>query len=221
MRSMAAPAAAPVSSSTVLPLNLSSRAARAAWAAATASAAQRPKKMRIVALGDFGWEIAHEGRYATPADSPRHDGSPYRRLRVRRWGLGFVHYSRVVFFRTVPNPNVRFATFLSLYVTDVSRRLDEGLGSSRRPHRVLIIKPAHPLYKGAGCRFRLTVNLYSNPNPTAPLTPPVASHSAPVFLRDVVGHTHLRRPSAAAPLLAPPPRRGAPPPGHLWRNQPG
>jgi hypothetical protein len=49
---------------------------------------------------DFGWEIAH-GPYATPADFPPHDGTPYRELRARRRGLGFVHHSR-----TVPNPKV-------------------------------------------------------------------------------------------------------------------
>jgi hypothetical protein len=38
------------------------------------------------------------GRYATPADSPRHDGTPYRGLHVRRWGLGFVHRSRTIIY---------------------------------------------------------------------------------------------------------------------------
>jgi hypothetical protein len=40
-------------------------------------------------------------RFATPADFPPHDGSPYRGLRVRRWDLGFVPRSR-----TMPNPAV-------------------------------------------------------------------------------------------------------------------
>jgi hypothetical protein len=31
------------------------------------------------------------GRHATSADSPLHDGTPYRGLRVRRWGFRFVH----------------------------------------------------------------------------------------------------------------------------------
>jgi hypothetical protein len=43
------------------------------------------------------------GRFATPADFPPHDGTPYRGLRVRRWGLGFVHHSRAVFCLAVPN----------------------------------------------------------------------------------------------------------------------
>ena len=32
----------------------------------------------------FGWEIAHEARFATPAGFPRHECSPYRGLHVRR-----------------------------------------------------------------------------------------------------------------------------------------
>jgi hypothetical protein len=44
------------------------------------------------------------GCYATPADFPLHDGTPHRGLRVRRWGLGFVHRSRAIFCRAVPTP---------------------------------------------------------------------------------------------------------------------
>ena len=55
---------------------------------------------------DFGWGIAHGGRYATPADFPRHDGTAYRELHVRRWVLGFVHRSRAIFCRAVPNLSV-------------------------------------------------------------------------------------------------------------------
>ena len=62
----------------------------------------------------FGWEIAHGGCFATPADFPRLDGTPKRGLRVRRWGLGFVHHSRTIFCCAVPK-ELRFATFPSLY----------------------------------------------------------------------------------------------------------
>jgi hypothetical protein len=41
------------------------------------------------------------GRFATPADFPLHDCSPGRGLRVRRWGLGFVHRPRTIFCRPV------------------------------------------------------------------------------------------------------------------------
>ena len=51
------------------------------------------------------------GRFATPADFPRHDGTPYRRLRARRWGLGFVHRSRTIFCRAVPNLSVTIRNF--------------------------------------------------------------------------------------------------------------
>jgi hypothetical protein len=46
------------------------------------------------------------GRYATPADFHLHDGAPYRRQHVRRWGLGFVHRSRAILCRAVPNRSV-------------------------------------------------------------------------------------------------------------------
>jgi hypothetical protein len=52
---------------------------------------------------DFGWGVAPRGRFATPADFPLHDGTPHRGLRVRRWVLGFVHRSRPILNRAVPN----------------------------------------------------------------------------------------------------------------------
>jgi hypothetical protein len=67
---------------------------------------------------DFGWgRDRSRGDYATPADSPLHDGTPYRGLHVRRWGLGFVRHSRTILCRAVPNLALRFATFASLHST--------------------------------------------------------------------------------------------------------
>jgi hypothetical protein len=71
-------------------------------------------KLRIVTMG-FRVGDRSRGRYATPADFSRHGGTPYRGLRVRRWGLGFVHHSRAIFCRAVPNLTLRFATSPSLY----------------------------------------------------------------------------------------------------------
>jgi hypothetical protein len=51
------------------------------------------------------------GRYATPADFPPHGGSPYRGLRARRRGFGFVHHSRAISCRAVPNPHPTIRTF--------------------------------------------------------------------------------------------------------------
>ena len=51
------------------------------------------------------------GRYATPAEFPRHDGSPYRELHVRCECLGCVHRSRVIFCRAVSNLNVTIRNF--------------------------------------------------------------------------------------------------------------
>jgi hypothetical protein len=50
---------------------------------------------------DSGWERSSRGRDAAPADSPLHDGTPYRRLRVRRWGLSIVQGP----FSVAPCPN--------------------------------------------------------------------------------------------------------------------
>jgi hypothetical protein len=55
------------------------------------------------------------GRFATPADFPLHDCSPYRGLYVRRERLGFVYRSRTIFCRRVPNLTLRFAAIASLY----------------------------------------------------------------------------------------------------------
>jgi hypothetical protein len=69
----------------------------------------RCQKMRIVTLG-FGGGESHEA-YATPADLPLHDGTPYRGLHVRRWGLGFVHRSRTILCHAVPNLIVTIRNF--------------------------------------------------------------------------------------------------------------
>jgi hypothetical protein len=41
------------------------------------------------------------GRFATPADFPPHDGTPYLELNVRLGSLGFVHRSRAISCRAV------------------------------------------------------------------------------------------------------------------------
>jgi hypothetical protein len=72
-------------------------------------------------VGDFGREIAHGAVSRRPPISLRHDGTPYRGLRVRRWGLGFVHRSRAIFCRPVPNARVTIRNFVSsLYTTSRS-----------------------------------------------------------------------------------------------------
>ena len=45
---------------------------------------------------DFGGGISSRGYFATPADFPRRDCSPYRGLHVHRESLGFVHRSRSI-----------------------------------------------------------------------------------------------------------------------------
>jgi hypothetical protein len=53
------------------------------------------------------------GRFATPTDSPLHDGSTYSHVHARRERLGFVHRSGTVFCRSVPNPNVTIRNFVT------------------------------------------------------------------------------------------------------------
>jgi hypothetical protein len=60
---------------------------------------------------DFGWEIAHGAVTRRAADFPLHGSTPYRGLRVRRWGLGFVHHSRAILCRPVRNLNVTIRDF--------------------------------------------------------------------------------------------------------------
>jgi hypothetical protein len=54
------------------------------------------QQLRIVKLEGFRVRDRSQGRFATPADFPLHDGTPYRVLHVRRWGLGLVHRSRAI-----------------------------------------------------------------------------------------------------------------------------
>ena len=77
------------------------------------------------------------GRYATPAEFPRHDGTPYRELRVRRWGLGFVHRSRTILCRAVPNLSVSIRTFASLYETLLQTHMHTQQFLSPTPHNMV------------------------------------------------------------------------------------
>jgi hypothetical protein len=59
------------------------------------------EKLRCVS----GGRIAHAANSRSP---------PYSHVHVRRERLGFVHRSKAISSRPVPNPSVRFATFASL-----------------------------------------------------------------------------------------------------------
>jgi hypothetical protein len=101
------------------------RAADPGESASMVRAMQRRKSCEIVTTGfgiRVGGGVRSRGRFATPAGFPRHDGTTYRGLRVRRWGLEFVHRSRAIFCRPEPNHKLklRFATFASLYATPLA-----------------------------------------------------------------------------------------------------
>jgi hypothetical protein len=56
--------------------------------------------------------MSSRGRFATPADSPLQECSPYRELPVRRESLGFVHHSRATLCHPAPKPMLlQFATY--------------------------------------------------------------------------------------------------------------
>jgi hypothetical protein len=85
----------------------------ASWggAAPVSAAAAMPAMNKLRLATGFRVEDRSRGRYATPVDFPLHDTSTYRGLRVRRWGLGFVHRSRTIFCRAVPNLSVTVRDF--------------------------------------------------------------------------------------------------------------
>jgi hypothetical protein len=90
---------------------------------------------------DFGWKMNSRGRFATPADSPRHDCSPYSHVHVRRESLGFLHRSGTSFCRPVPNPKChRFAAFSPLYGSGL---VPSGGGTPAVPnHDHLDVRPS-------------------------------------------------------------------------------
>jgi hypothetical protein len=55
--------------------------------------------------------VAHEAVSRRPPEFPRHGGTPYRGLRVRRWALGCVHRSRTILCRAVPNLGITIRNF--------------------------------------------------------------------------------------------------------------
>jgi hypothetical protein len=64
------------------------------------------------------------GRFATPADLPLHDCSPYSHVHARRESLGFVHRSRAILCRPVPNPKVTIRNFSIAVQACVPRHID-------------------------------------------------------------------------------------------------
>jgi hypothetical protein len=60
------------------------------------------------------------GRYATPADFTRHDGTSYRGLHARRESLGFVYRPRTILCRAVPNRRVAIRANCCIAVCRVS-----------------------------------------------------------------------------------------------------
>jgi hypothetical protein len=85
---------------------------------------------KVANRDDFG--DTSRGRFAKPADFPRHDGSPYSHLRARRERLGFPPRSRALFCRPVPCPTRYDSHFASLYVESVGRRVGGSIRATQR-----------------------------------------------------------------------------------------
>jgi hypothetical protein len=85
------------------------------------------------------------GRYATQTDSPRHDGTPHRGLRVRRWGLGSVHRASSImghFLSRRAKPSVtirdfRVAVYLAGLGVVAQQRVAAGAGHAQRASALL------------------------------------------------------------------------------------
>jgi hypothetical protein len=137
------------------------------------------QKLRIVTIGISG------GR--SPADFPRHDGSAYWGLRVRRWGLGFVHRSRTILCRAVPNLSVTFANFLIAVGVRVVGRKARQAGDARS----LRSEDATPAKGRKGPKPKKVFNLNTNkpfwggwakPQPSARFPPKsIGTRKAPLY----------------------------------------
>jgi hypothetical protein len=69
------------------------------------------------------------GRFATPADFPRHDCRPYSNVHVRRESVGFPPRTRSISCRAVPKPNVTIRDFCSTVERRYLRRDARELGA--------------------------------------------------------------------------------------------
>jgi hypothetical protein len=105
--------------------------------------------------GDELW-----GRFATPADFPRHGCCPDSRAHVRRETLGFVHRSWAIFCRPVPNRTVTIShSFIALVRPCVPAKLRRV--SLLRVHEV---PPTPPLSLSLSLSLPLSLSLSPSPH---------------------------------------------------------
>ena len=120
------------------------------------------------------------GRFATPADSPRQDCSPYSQVHVRRESLGFVHRSRSLFCRPRAKPwqTLRFAPVLRCLQNTTTQRTPQGCGRARstgtlsgetasapHPRRVLACPVTPPRTRDTVHACVTEKSTHPNPNP--------------------------------------------------------
>jgi hypothetical protein len=106
---------------------------RATWLIEAANLTLIGRYLNLKRVTGFRVRDRSRGRYATPADFLLHDGTSYRGLRVRHWGLGFVHRSRAIFCRPRAKPKLK-SHLLQTAVGGGHRRRRHGLVAVRADH---------------------------------------------------------------------------------------
>jgi hypothetical protein len=120
---------------------------------------------------DFEWAISSRGRFATPADFPRHDGTPRRGLHVprtpRKFGscpslqgpfsvatLPYPNRSTVDGSSSVPNPSNVAISQLSHRgaAEDSDDNVGAAPGGSYGARRATVVRADHPTRGGGGGR---------------------------------------------------------------------
>jgi hypothetical protein len=77
--------------------------------------------------------MSSRGRFATPADFPLQDCSPYSHVHVRRERLGFVPRSRTILCRPVPNPLRLIRNCISVRRTCETYGVSSAMGLMNSP----------------------------------------------------------------------------------------
>jgi hypothetical protein len=112
----------------------------------------RESAVQLVSIGVWG-----EGSLTGPLPlrdesrlCPLHDGTCTGGYALRRWGVGFVHRSRAVFCRAVPNPNVTIRNFCVAVGEPPPAGQRHLQAPQPLPHRRRSLHAAGPLCCGAG-----------------------------------------------------------------------
>jgi hypothetical protein len=123
---------------------------------------------------DFGWEVAHAAVSRRP--QPRRDGTLYRGLRVRRWGLGIIQAFSVAPCQTLKS---RVATFASLYAGAWEKKPARKQHSAPTAPKTLVVGVGFPGWRLCRRRRHCVCRYVA-----LAATPPGEADSAAVFRCD-------------------------------------